>query len=392
MNVLYFILVFFIFTACILALTKIASKAFYSWFFRLFISFLISLTFFYFFETPLLWEAAFAEELSNSSETSDKAEVEKKEEVSVLQKIGFTLWSYKWTILTISLLIPVFYIFFTFTGDGNASAEVGKIGAIHSSYAPNIQERLLAFTEWSEFPSDVKFFEDIPSFKNTFLHSPDDFPAKITAGPQIYSDANLQNVVAMCSEVRNPATGNHIGAPYMVYAAKPILHAEAINPVFSDQSILTAGRVIVPYNTVIAQSLQNVTHNIPELASNPWGYSNDPALQSLIKKGIDEFGLLELHFAEEPKIELQLCYQKVVLIDPHTLHYSYYHQFSIRPTNIEAMSTPLQTDFPGKMLKAFYLKDTEFSVWENSYSVTHPDDLPGAIPKEVAGFRVEEVK
>jgi hypothetical protein len=109
--------------------------------------------------------------------------------------------------------------------------------------------------------------------------------------------------------------------------------------------------------------------------NNPFGWAADPSLPSLLKKGIEEFGLLEYHFVDEPKIELLLGYQKVVLIDPSNLHYSYYHQFTIRPTNLEAMSTNWETNFKGEHLKAFYLKDLEFPTWENSYSVVHPDDV-----------------
>lgn len=86
--------------------------------------------------------------------------------------------------------------------------------------------------------------------------------------------------------------------------------------------------------------------------------------------------------------DIVLSYQKVVLVDPSTLHYNYYHKFAIHPLDTEAMSTYLETHFDGKIIKAFYLKDLEVLQFTNTYSVEHPDDIiyrvTGVYPDEPA--------
>jgi len=59
---------------------------------------------------------------------------------------------------------------------------------------------------------------------------------------------------------------------------------------------------------------------------------------------------------------LIISYQKVVLVDPLSFNFNYYHKFAIHPLNSEALSTPFETTFDGKIIKAFYLKDLEKEI------------------------------
>jgi len=86
-----------------------------------------------------------------------------------------------------------------------------------------------------------------------------------------------------------------------------------------------------------------------------------------MKKGFSEFGLLDFHANVAKTPDLMFSYQKVVLVDPSTLHYNYYHKFAMHPLNTEALSTHLETQFDGKILKAFYLKDLDVVNYTNSY-------------------------
>jgi len=97
-------------------------------------------------------------------------------------------------------------------------------------------------------------------------------PDKFTAGAQIYADANLQNVLAVVSDVRDPITGNYSGTPYAVYNARPLLHAESTHPVFSSVSEFSRSQVLVKYDEALA-ALHEPLYNAPEVAfpNNPYG-------------------------------------------------------------------------------------------------------------------------
>jgi len=177
-------------------------------------------------------------------------------------------------------------------------------------------------------PDPKYFVEDLSGFKQN-LQVAAQLPEHFQATKVFFETPESKQLTGL---LVNDGAGGTL--PFRVYPAKPILLADAHHPVFDVAAVNAPSVIVAP--------------------STPFLYAEDPSTSYWIQHAVEAYPMLaDMH----PSLMLQ--YQKVALVDPMTLEYAYFHQVSVVPVNVEALSTPYETHLDARLLKVFFFKDNE---------------------------------
>ncbi len=289
----------------------------------------VSLSCFYFFETPLFLEAAFAEGTDSSNDVDD---VKKKdittplEEKTRLQKIGDTAWDYKWWILSATIVITTVIISVIFFNTGT------PLEPTVSPTPPMVDE---APTLASLTRDEIQIFANL-------LNNP-----QLPATTKIFIE-NISNVSKMSLE-----------------AAARLPQDACLDKAFFGEagSINLTGTIIqLKDSSIEAFRVYPATPTLLSDSKGPFIYGDDPSTAYWISHAKSIFPALSDSNLDPLSFTLQ--YHKVALVDPINLTYAYYHQIDVVPTNAEALATPFETHLSERVLKVFIFKDNE-SGWNH---------------------------
>ena len=314
---LFFMICLFFLGKTFKSFARILSKEFYILFLKFLVIGFVSASCFYFFETTLFLETVFAEESSSAEKeanatTKDSSKI--KEDPSLIKKVAYFVWDYKWIIL-VSLTFIIFISYAAYQGDPSVADQMRGVAV-----DPNLPAT----------SNEIRYFEEFA--KETFQEAPDKaagWPTKFVASnSEIFApnDIYLHSPIVVAPNTLNSVTNDLAGPIYRVYPCKPILHADN----------LTLG--------------------------NSWGWSHDPSSAYWIAEANKIFPTVIMKHFELSDPNLILSYQKVALVEPTTLNYAFYHRVSIHPITDVELSNVYETTFKGSNLKSVYMKDNE-SAW-----------------------------